>query len=209
MCIKTWWRARWFLVPAFIISATALALLAMLCLTPAEYHSIDVVMPVQPVLAQHPPPQARIEAPPIKLAPLPQRQRKWWPVVRKLARAEGLDPALVMAVVQVESKFNPRARSSKDAAGMMQIVPETARALGLKDPWNPRENLEAGIRYLAHLKRTFDQDMVMALAAYNAGPTKVSKLGAVPDHEETREFVVKVLSEVQDFRDRFMSLAQR
>lgn len=110
-----------------------MAFLAMLCLTSAEYHSIEMLMPVRPVLALHPPPQP-LPAPRPKLAPLPQRQRKWWPLVRSLARSHGLDPALVMAVVQVESKFDPHARSGKDAAGLMQIVPETARALGLRDP---------------------------------------------------------------------------
>lgn len=196
-------------MPAFLGSALALVVLASLCFSPADYQSLGFSLPTQPALAAVRPIPTVIVASKPKLLPLAQRQRHWWPLVRKLSRQHEMDPALVMSVVQVESCFNPHALSPKGAVGLMQIVPITARELGLTDPSDPQANLEAGIRYLARLKKIFSGDMVMALAAYNAGPTKVQRLGSVPDHIETREFVVKVLSNTQDFRDRFMTLARR
>jgi soluble lytic murein transglycosylase-like protein len=133
--------------------------------------------------------------------PLEQRQRHFWPVVRRLSHREGVDPALIMAVVQVESGFTPTARSPRGAKGLMQINRPTARHLGLTDPQDPEANLSAGIRYLAELQRAFDHDVTLALAAYNAGPTRVRQAGSsVPDIEETREFVEQVLEQAHVFR---------
>lgn len=140
---------------------------------------------------------------------LDERQRMVWPLVRRLARAEGLDPALVMSVIQVESCFQPAAKSPQGAVGLMQIHPATARHLGLKDPWDPASNLSAGIGYLSDLLDYFDGDHVLALAAYNAGPRKVVEAGGVPDIEETRNFVFKVLDQMDSFRTRFQGLALR
>ena len=144
-----------------------------------------------------------------KLPPLAERQRKYWPLVRRLARSKGLDPALVMAVVQAESSFIPHAVSPRGASGLMQLVPETAAQLGLEDPFDPAQNLEAGVAYLARLKKRFKGDMVLTLAAYNAGPTKVQSLGAVPDHIETKAYIQKVLGNVDGFRDKFQALAKK
>ena len=133
--------------------------------------------------------------------PLEERQRQYWPVVRRLSKQEGVDPALIMAVVQVESPFTPSARSSRGAKGLMQINRHTARHLGLTNPQDPEANLSAGIRYIAELQRTFDDDIHLALAAYNAGPTRVRQAGdVIPDIEETRDFVEQVLEHVNLFR---------
>ncbi len=143
-------------------------------------------------------------------SPLWERQMHYWPVVRRLSEREGMDPALVMAVVHVESRFDPWAVSEAGAQGLMQINPVTAAELGLDNPLDPEDNLRAGIRYLSSLKKTFRNDMVLALAAYNAGPTKVHRAGgALPDIDETRLFVNQVLAQADNYRDRFQGIARR
>lgn len=136
--------------------------------------------------------------------PLAERQAALWPVVQNLSEREGMDPALIMAVVHVESRFEPKAVSERGARGLMQIDHRTARHLGLRNPLDPMANLRAGIRYLSRLRKLFSGDDVLALAAYNAGPTRVRAAGpAMPDIEETREFVQQVLSEAKNFRAQF------
>ena len=132
-----------------------------------------------------------------------ERQRLVWPVVRVLSEREDLDPALVMALVQVESRFDPTVVSSRGAVGLMQINPATARHLGLSDPTDPESNLRAGISYLVSLHKIFDNDIRLILAAYNAGPTRVKALGQVPEIKETQDFVERVLSQREIFRNRF------
>ncbi len=142
--------------------------------------------------------------------PLLTRQRQVWPMVRRLSREAGLDPALIMAVVQVESAFDPQATSGRGAKGLMQLNRHTLRHLGLSETPDAETNLEAGIRYLAELKRTFSDDMTLALAAYNAGPTRVHQAGReVPDIEETREFIEQVQEQTHHFRRRLPLLEPR
>jgi soluble lytic murein transglycosylase-like protein len=136
--------------------------------------------------------------------PLPERQAAIWPVVQNLSEREGMDPALIMAVVHVESRFEPKAVSERGARGLMQIDRRTARHLGLRNPLDPMANLRAGIRYLSGLRKLFSGDDSLALAAYNAGPTRVRAAGpAMPDIEETRAFVHQVLNQAQNFRTQF------
>jgi soluble lytic murein transglycosylase-like protein len=135
---------------------------------------------------------------------LEQRQKLAWPMVRRLSEREDLDPALVMALVQVESRFNPTIVSHKGAVGLMQINPPTARHLGLQNPTDPEANLRAGIKYLGSLSRRFDNDIRLILAAYNAGPNRVQAAGGIiPPIKETQEFVEKVLGQREIFRNRF------
>jgi hypothetical protein len=193
------------LVPGFILCLVSVAVMGFLCLDAPAYRSAEYDPPFTPLPLSDLPSFSR-ETP---MPDLEIRQRRWWPMVRRLAGMHNLDPALVMAVIQVESSFNPRAVSHKGAQGLMQIVPETATYLGLKNPMDPKANIRAGIRYLAELKKAFKGDLVLVLAAYNAGPTKVASLGAVPDHQETRQFVVRVLTLADSFRNRFQSIALR
>jgi len=133
--------------------------------------------------------------------PLVERQQRCWPVVRRLSEHEGMDPALVMAVVHVESRFDPCAQSQRGAQGLMQLTPATAQHLGLRDPADPEANLRAGIRYLSSLKKTFQNDVRLTLAAYNAGPTTVQQAGKrVFNIEETRDFVTQVLAKADHYR---------
>ncbi len=112
--------------------------------------------------------------------------------IRHAALAEGVDPALVAAIVQVESGFNPKAYSEKGAVGLMQVLPETATLVGVASHHEPEANLRAGCRYLRLLFQDFGGDVELVLAAYNAGPGAVYKSGGIPPYRETQAFVRKV-----------------
>ncbi|MEO5925343.1 MAG: lytic transglycosylase domain-containing protein [Bryobacteraceae bacterium] len=112
-------------------------------------------------------------------------------MVADASKANNIDPLLVHSVIQVESNYNPNAVSSAGARGLMQLMPGTARDLGVTDSFDPRQNIEAGVRYLKQLKDQY-QDDKLALAAYNAGPGSVQKYKAVPPYPETRNYVQRV-----------------
>ncbi len=114
-------------------------------------------------------------------------------VIERVAREESVDPDLVRAVVAVESDFDPMAVSSSGAMGLMQLMPQTAAIYGVSNPWDPYENVKAGTRYLKHLLGRYNNDLKLALAAYNAGPTTVSNYGGVPPYAATKRYIAKVL----------------
>jgi soluble lytic murein transglycosylase-like protein len=123
----------------------------------------------------------------------PDRGRLYDEVIVEHSRMHNIRPDLVRAVVQVESAFNPYAVSPKGAQGLMQLMPATQRTLGVSNPFNPFENIRAGVRYLRQLLDRYNNDEALALAAYNAGPTAVAKYGEkVPPYQETRNYVFKV-----------------
>jgi soluble lytic murein transglycosylase-like protein len=109
------------------------------------------------------------------------------------AQRQGLDPELVRAVVLVESSYNPTARSTKGAMGLMQLMPATASSLQVEDPYDPEENLRGGTIYLRRLLDRYDGDLEMALAGYNAGPQAVDRHRGLPPYPETHEYVDRVL----------------
>lgn len=108
------------------------------------------------------------------------------------AQQFGLDPALVRAVIHAESGFNPAARSRKGAVGLMQLMPGTARMMGVTDSATPRHNIQGGARYLASLLAQFKNDISLATAAYNAGPGAVQKYAGIPPYAETQTYVQRV-----------------
>lgn len=116
-----------------------------------------------------------------------------WAMVESVAREEGMDPTLVCAVVQAESAFNPRAKSSVGAMGLMQLMPTTAAELGVENAWDPEQNVRGGTRYLRRMLNQFGEER-LALAAYNAGPGTVKRYGGVPPYRETRDYVRKILT---------------
>ncbi len=113
--------------------------------------------------------------------------------IHAASRKYQVDARLVNSICQVESNFNPRAVSPKGAMGLMQLMPETADMLGVEDPFDPQLNLEAGVRYLGQLLKTFNGDVELALAAYNAGEEVVQRLGRVPPYPETIHYIKKVM----------------
>ena len=119
-------------------------------------------------------------------------------LISEQSRANDVRTDLVRAVVQVESGFNPNARSPKGAMGLMQLMPATARQFGVRNPFDPMENVRAGVAYLRQLLDRYDNDEHLALAAYNAGPGAVDKYGqAVPPYRETKDYVARV-SQITD-----------
>lgn len=115
-------------------------------------------------------------------------------LVRSAALNAGIDPALAEAVAEQESGFDPTAISSVGAEGLMQLMPATARALGVSDPLDPAANADGGTRYLRQLLDRFANDVPLALAAYNAGPGAVERFGGIPPYTETRSYVDRVLA---------------
>ncbi len=115
-------------------------------------------------------------------------------VVEKASRTYGVDPDLIMAMIQVESGFNPRAVSPKGAMGLMQLMPATARELGVSDPFDIEDNIMGGVKYLRYLSEKYKGNLELALAAYNAGPYAVDKYGGIPPYRETQDYVQRVLS---------------
>lgn len=115
-------------------------------------------------------------------------------IIERQTAASGLSPDLIRAVIQVESGFNPGAVSPKGAQGLMQLMPATARALGVVDPFHPEDNIRGGVAYLKQLLGLYSQDIRLALAAYNAGPGSVTRYGDVPPYRETQAYVRRVTS---------------
>jgi Transglycosylase SLT domain len=121
------------------------------------------------------------------------RSTRWDAAIEEHAAAHRVRPELVRAVIQVESAFNPRARSHKGAMGLMQLMPDTAADLGVTNAYDPEQNIRGGVAYLRQLLDKFGGNEELALAAYNAGPGAVTKYGdAIPPYRETRQYVDKV-----------------
>lgn len=108
------------------------------------------------------------------------------------ARQYQLEPSLIRAVIHAESGFNPKARSKAGAQGLMQLMPETAKELGVANVWLPQQNIQAGSAYLASLLQQFNGNRRLALAAYNAGPGAVSRHGGIPPYAETKAYLQRV-----------------
>jgi hypothetical protein len=115
-------------------------------------------------------------------------------IIAAASEAQGVNPMLVRAVIQVESKFRPTARSRKGAMGLMQLMPATAREYNVRNPFEPKANIEAGIKHLKTLIDRFGSSIELGLAAYNAGPGAVEKFIGIPPYRETRDYVRRILS---------------
>jgi len=114
-------------------------------------------------------------------------------IINSACERFGVDPSLVHAIVKVESDFNPYAISRKGAMGLMQLMPQTADTMNVRNTFSPDENVEGGVKYLRYLLDRYEGNISLSLAAYNAGETAVKKWGTIPPYKETQEYVRKVL----------------
>jgi soluble lytic murein transglycosylase-like protein len=121
-------------------------------------------------------------------------------IIHKAAERYEVDPALVKAIIMAESSYNPMAVSRKGAQGLMQLMPRTARALGVKNSFDPKNNIDAGVRYFRQLLDQFDGDVKLAIAAYNAGSRKVREYNGIPPFKHTRYYVAKVIEYHQQYQ---------
>ena len=136
-------------------------------------------------------------APPTPAPVAAANQSPYYEFVLAAASRYGVDAELISSVMEVESHFNPKAISAKNARGLMQLLPETAARLGVKDIFDPKENIDGGTHYLHDLLQLYKNDLTLALAAYNAGPEKVQKYGNVPPYRETQSYVKQVKRKYQ------------
>jgi soluble lytic murein transglycosylase-like protein len=121
-------------------------------------------------------------------------------IISSCATKYGVNPSLIKAVIHAESGYNPNAVSRKGASGLMQLMPDTARSLKVRNSFDPKDNVEGGVKYLRFLLDTFRGDVSLAVAAYNAGLNKVARYGGIPPYNETRTYVNRVLSYMQSYQ---------
>ncbi len=154
------------------------------------------------VTATKPQPLAVTQAPVSGIA----KERKWVNHVRQCSSEQGVDPLLVRAIIEVESKGNPKATSRSGAKGLMQLMPKTASALGVKDPYNPEQNIRGGVKYLGHLMEQFahvawPDRMGHVVAAYNAGPNRIKDAGDYRRVPAASRYAKKVMSVYEELRE--------
>ncbi|NWG03127.1 MAG: lytic transglycosylase domain-containing protein [Syntrophaceae bacterium] len=121
-------------------------------------------------------------------------------LISEFSKKYQVDFALIKAIIRAESGFNPFAVSRKGARGLMQLMPETAFRMNVSNVFNPKENIEGGVRYFKYLLSLFDNDLRLSLAAYNAGENVVGELRSIPPYRETIDYVKRVLSYYQSYR---------
>lgn len=145
----------------------------------------------------------RLPVSPKRTAAVPARKippQQLAPHIERAAREHGLPPALIKAIIRVESGYNPAATSPKGAQGLMQLMPQTASEVAVSDPYDVEQNIWGGTRYLARLLARFNYRLPLALAAYNAGPGRVERRQDIPNIPETQHYVRQVCAEFLKYR---------
>jgi soluble lytic murein transglycosylase-like protein len=177
--------AAWFRLAAAKGDAPAQRMLARLD-DPAKIKPASCIEPVDPT------PKPPVQQFASRSRPFSPERAKVEALVNRIAPGYGLQPALVLAVIEAESSFNDQARSPKDAQGLMQLIPATAERFGVQNPYDPVQNLQGGMAYLRWLLAYFQGDVRLTLAGYNAGEGAVVRHGGVPPYAETRAYVEKI-----------------
>jgi len=131
---------------------------------------------------------------------LPREHNPFHGIIVQVAGRYEVDPSLIRAIIFAESGYNPRAKSKKGARGLMQLMPSTAKSLGVEDIYDPEENIDGGVRYFRLLLDRFDGDVQLALAAYNAGSRHVRNYEGIPPFKATRRYIKKVLKFHEKFK---------
>ena len=134
------------------------------------------------------------------ISPYQKKARPFHPIIRQVAQRYEVEPAIIKAIIMAESSFNPRAVSHKGAQGLMQLMPRTARYLGVEDSFDPEHNINGGVKYFKRLLDRFDGDVQLALAAYNAGSRNVRKYNGVPPFKATQVYIKKVLRYYEEYK---------
>jgi len=124
----------------------------------------------------------------------PRQNKNFDKIIKAVAEKYNLEASLIHSIIRTESDYNPHCISSKGALGLMQLMPETAKIYGVGNPFEPRDNIEGGVRYLKDLINLYDRRTRFVLAAYNAGQTAVKKYGGIPPYPETRNYIEKVMA---------------
>jgi soluble lytic murein transglycosylase-like protein len=141
--------------------------------------------------------------------PVKKAEHPYNPIIRKAANRYEIDPALVKAVIMAESSYNPRAISKMGAMGLMQLMPATAEALGVEDCFNPEHNIQGGVKYLRQLLDQFDDNLELALAAYNAGSRNVRQYQGIPPFRATQIYIEKVFGYYELYKKKMSKELER
>jgi hypothetical protein len=152
----------------------------------------SIVVSIEPDEVPYPDPEPEAATAGLRTDGTFDASERYAKLIDNVATQHGVDPGLVKAIIRVESAFQERARSRKGAMGLMQLMPETARQYAVADPYDPRSNIEAGVRHLKSLLARMPS-LSLALAAYNAGEAAVQRYRGMPPYAETRDYVTRIL----------------
>ena len=136
----------------------------------------------------------------IKANKIQFREKKYDSIINELCKKYGVKTSFIKAMVKTESNFDPYAVSKKGATGLMQLMPAKAKDLSVTDSFDPRQNLDGGIRHVSYLLKKYEGDVQLTLAAYNAGENAVERNNGIPPFEETQNYIIKVLRLIEKYR---------